>query len=176
MSLPDKDELQKLLSYDQETGKLTWKPRENTYFKTNRAQIAWNTRYANKEAFTSTSKQGYKVGAIYDINYRASRVIYKLVFGIDADNVDHINGVRTDNRLINLRNIPKTDNQKNMKRFSNNTSGVTGVSWNPEKSKWMVNIGVKGKTIRKYCNTFNEAINKRKQLEIEYDYHQNHGR
>ena len=162
--------LQSLLDYDPETGVLTWKHRPD-------ATKTWNTRYAGTRAFGCVNKHGYHVGAINDKLQRACRVIWIYVHGYEPTQVDHINGIRTDDRLENLRNVSGKDNQKNMKRATNNKSGVTGVSWNAEKNKWDAAITCDG--VRYALGRFTDikdAIAIRKQAESDYGFHPNHGR
>lgn len=106
--------------------------------------------------------------------------------------VDHINGVRTDNRLKNLRCIPKSAQRRNAAKRSDNVSGVQGVSiWNTTRRgnqvihMWRaVAHDLNGKqkiktfSIKKYGNqgAFDLACAARKQMEKDYGYHPNHGR
>lgn len=106
--------------------------------------------------------------------------------------IDHINGVRTDNRLENLRCIPQAANKRNMKTRANNISGIQGVSrWettrrgNQTVSMWRAiahnHAGkqvIKTFSIKKYGEdlAFQKACKARKQMELEFGYHQNHGR
>jgi hypothetical protein len=64
--------------------------------------------------------------------------------------VDHINGIRDDNRLINLRLLNNRDNTqeaKNRERKKGKTSSLyIGVHWNNAKKKWVVRINVYGKS------------------------------
>lgn len=57
--------------------------------------------------------------------------------------VDHINGDRTDNRRQNLRIATYSQNGINKILQSNNTSGITGVSWDKERKKWAPNIAIR---------------------------------
>lgn len=63
--------------------------------------------------------------------YKAHRIVYTLAHGeIDNDLVvDHIDGNPFNNSVENLRLVPKAVNHRNSKKFSNNTSGHTGVYW-----------------------------------------------
>ena len=107
---PDTEILHSLMRYDPETGLLYWKARTSEHFQ-NGGHLAahnvakWNGKHAGKEAFTATKGDGYKHGALFGQNYSAHRIIWKMVHGEDADRIDHINGVRADNRLLNLRSV-----------------------------------------------------------------------
>jgi len=99
------------------------------------------------------------------------------VYGtMPKEQIDHINHVRDDNRIINLREVTHSENHKNRTKQSNNTSGVTGVHWLEEKERWQAYI--KGDDKKIHLGTFknkNDAISARKEAEIKYNYHSNHG-
>ncbi len=64
---------------------------------------------------------------------------------VPPDHVDHINGVRDDNRLINLRLANPGENQQNLySPLSHNTSGYLGVSFDKRVRKWYSRIVVEG--------------------------------
>lgn len=177
MSLPTQKMLQDLLTYDPATGQLFWKLRPQIMFPDVRSWKTWNIRYADKPAFTAIDRKGYHVGAINSTSYRAARLVYKLCHGVDADQVDHIDGDRTNNKIANLRNVSGQQNQQNMKRCSRNTSGITGVSWNSERNRWEARITYNRKTISlgRFVD-FEEATAARKEAEKQYGFHSNHGR
>lgn len=166
--LPSPSDLRKLLTYNAETGELIWLPR-------NRA--GWDTRYANKPAFTSDDGRGYRVGRIAKCKFYAHRVIWALVHGEwPVADVDHINGDRSDNRLANLRAVSHVENTRNQKSRVNNTSGISGVTWNKSKSKWQAQISVGGRLI--YLGRFDnivDAAQARREAQRKYGFHENHG-
>ena len=83
--------------------------------------------------------------------------------------IDHINHNPLDNRKSNLRICTQQQNLMNLSKNSNNTSGVTGVSWSKVKNKWMSIIVINRKTIfLGYFNNKEDAIEARKQAEIDY--------
>lgn len=175
--LPSRERLTSLLSYNQETGELLWKARPIESFANERCGKAWNTKWAGKPAFTATDAKGHCIGAVNHNLFRAGRVIYKLMTGVDPDQVDHINGVYDDNRWVNLRSVPNNINQKNMKRSRSNSSGTTGVSWDKTKNSWAAAITVDRKAIHLgRFKDINDAIAVRKQAEVTYGFHPNHGR
>lgn len=72
--------------------------------------------------------------------------VHKLIFfwhhGYVPDQLDHINRNTLDNRIDNLREVSSTQNACNRGKFSNNTSGATGVSWHKMHHKWFVYVDV----------------------------------
>ncbi|MEQ1950960.1 HNH endonuclease [Mesorhizobium yinganensis] len=175
--LPSQETLRALLDYDPMTGELTWKFRPLSMFASQRAFSTWNNRYAGMPAFTAIDKKGYRVGAIQNVFYRASRVIYKREHNVDADQVDHEDGDTLNNRLLNLRDVTGQQNQMNMKTPSNNTSGHIGVVWDKAKQKWAARIKHERRHINLgRFNDFDAAVAARKEAEIKYGFHQNHGR
>lgn len=59
-------------------------------------------------------------------------------------NVDHINNLKTDNRLINLRFATTSDNAQNTKLSIRNTSGCKGVSFRKDTNKWHASMQIDG--------------------------------
>lgn len=176
--LPDPELVRKLLRYEPETGKLFWNYRPLNLFAQKANYITWNTRWAGKEAFTSINRHGYRQGRIFKRVTQAHRVIWAIVTGRwPSEQIDHINGIRTDNRLGNLREVSSSENSKNKCQRSNNTSGVTGVSWSHDKRKWLADIRVNKKQIYigRFDN-FDDAVAARKEAERKYGFHENHGR
>lgn len=181
--LPAPEDIRKLLRYEPDTGKLYWLERTPDLFEDGKQSAEtvcrrWNTRYAGKEALTSDNGKGYRQGAIFSRVYFAHRVIWAIAHNEwPADQIDHINGVKNDNRIENLRAVTNQENHKNQKLSSNNTSGVTGVYWRPARRKWQVRIYVNGRLLHLglYVNK-DEAVAARKAAEVKYGFHENHGR
>tara|TARA_R110000787_G_scaffold4219_1_gene16335 strand:+ start:9 stop:581 length:573 start_codon:yes stop_codon:yes gene_type:complete len=171
-------ELASLISYDPMTGKLHWLDRPLGLFKTKRAFSTWNARYAGCEALTALNGSGYLHGGILGQKHRAHRVIWALQTGDwPEEDIDHINGVRSDNSWSNLRAVSRSDNMRNAAMPCTNTSGHVGVHWCKPLSKWAAQIMDDGKSI--HLGNFIEkadAIQARKSAENERGYHANHGR
>ncbi len=176
--IPSPELLRQLLRYEPETGKLFWRDRSVEMFPDQRSANTWNARFAGSEAFTAVEGKGYRFGSIFGIKYRAHRVIWALETGDwPADQIDHINGERDDNRLVNLREVTNAENGRNRRRPDANTSGVVGVYWSSAREKWLTRIIVDGR--HHYLGLFadfDEAVTVRKAAEAAQGYHENHGR
>lgn len=61
--------------------------------------------------------------------------------------VDHRNGIRSDNSWSNLRLATQQQNQANSRRPKNNTSGFKGVFWNKQRGKWAAKINPGGRQV-----------------------------
>lgn len=85
-------------------------------------------------------QDGYRSVQFKGAAYKEHRIIWELHNGtIPAGmQIDHINGIRDDNRIENLRLVNQTVNNLNAVKSKNNRSGVTGVSWYARGSKWRV--------------------------------------
>ena len=120
---------------------------------------------------------GYLTVGIGGTNYLCHRMIWLHQFGYEPKSIDHINHDRSDNRLSNLREVSQQENLRNQTLSASNTSGVTGVSWNKALSNWRARIVVDYVTINLGSFVeFHEAVNARKNAEILYNFHENHGK
>lgn len=93
--------------------------------------------------------------------YKAHRVIWLMHYGKWPENeIDHINGVKHDNRIENLREATASQNAINRKLRADNTSGAKGVSWHKRHCKWQVRIGLLNKRVHLgYFESEIEALN-----------------
>jgi len=67
--------------------------------------------------------------------------------------IDHINSIKTDNRLSNLRECTFSENSCNKGRQKRNTSGYKGVYWNKRAQKWISKINKNDKEF--WLGTYN---------------------
>lgn len=109
--------------------------------------------------------------------YLSHRLAWLYVHGSwPKGHIDHINGVRTDNRISNLRDVTRSEQMQNTKLQSSNTSGVCGVSWYKREGKWRARIKADGRNIYLGCfEDFDKALAARQAAERKYNFHPNHG-
>ena len=132
--------LRELIDYDPNTGKLYFKERPMSAFPSDRIGKAWNTRCAGKEACSTYSK-GYRFGPINGIPCIAHRVAWAVYYGEwPSKDIDHINQVKDDNRIENLRLATDSENLRNIPMFSSNTSGYKGVSKDKRSGRWVARV------------------------------------
>lgn len=150
------------LGYNPNTGKIVWLHR-----KIGGSRII----YPGDEA--GTDKDGYRNINFHGTLYRAHRLAWFFMTGEwlpSKQDIDHINGDRSDNRWCNLRLVTRSQNSMNgHKLMVNNKSGVRGVSWRKDTCKWHARITVDGKTI--LLGDFvrkEDAIAARREAEIKY--------
>jgi len=177
------EKLHLLLGYDPATCNLTWKARSPDLFENGKQTSEhtcnrWNSRYAGKPALDSYTAMGYKQGCIFNKKYLAHRVIYAMCHGDwPANQIDHIDGDPSNNRIENLRDVSHAENQRNMRAPTNNTSGTVGVHWSERDQTWGAQIEINRRKIHLGCFTKkDDALLARANANIKYDFHENHGR
>ena len=120
--------------------------------------------------------QGYRTVRADGKMYGVHRLIWLMVKGHMPDcEVDHINGIRLDNRICNLRSVSWSDNGKNKRMLKNNTSGCIGVSQYGDRWQAYINADAKRISLGVF-HLKDDAIKARKKAEEYYNYHDNHGR
>jgi len=89
---------------------------------------------------------GYATGKHKEGGKWKNILMHRLVLGAkNGDQVDHISGIKLDNRRQNLRFCTQAQNQCNTRNpKSNNTSGYTGVCLDKKRNKWYAQITVSG--------------------------------
>lgn len=109
--------------------------------------------------------------------YFNHRIIFLMHYGYLPKTIDHANGIKTDNRIENLRAVTTSQNQHNRKINSNNSTGVKNVFWSSKSKKWCVALAF-NKT--NYCVGYfdNLELAKNAAIEARSKYHgeyANHG-
>ena len=149
------ERLGEVLNYDKETGVFTWK-------------VSPRNRTLPGDIAGRKNTNGYLIVTVDQQTVRLHRVAWALTHGRwpEAD-IDHINGVRDDNRLDNLREATRGQNCQNTGRRTDNSSGVKGVHLRKDTGKYSASIMVDGKT--SYLGSFDtleEAKMAREQEEV----------
>jgi len=124
-------------------------------------------------------QEGYRRMKFKKKTYMVHRVIYAICHQTDlvGQDLDHINGIRSDNRIENLRLCDTLNNSRNRKRSKLNTSGQTGIVWRKKQRIWEARIVVKRRQIHLgVYKDFKDALAARKKAEKEHGFHKNHGR
>ena len=160
------EQLKELLHYNPASGAFTW------------LKTMSNRAAAGNRAGGVSKTAGYHVIKIDGFAYRSHRLAFLyMTASWPSHQLDHINGIKTDNRWCNLRGVTAQDNQKNKRLGRNNTSGFVGVVWCKVKGKWYAQVRTGGKVVYLgYFTDKEDAIVARKAANIKYGYHENHGR
>lgn len=128
----DQKRVKDLLEYRPETGVFTWRMRKHGVTV---GRIAGNI-----------GRYGYWYMVLDGKRYAAHRLVWLYVYGEwPAECIDHINRVRTDNRLVNIRAVTRAQNRQNLGLDSKNKSGFRGVSYDAKNKKWRASISIQGK-------------------------------
>lgn len=150
-------------SYDPETGLLIRKCNSGTA-KT--GDVAGNLH-----------STGYIEVRVFGKLFKAHRIIWMMEFGDwPSGEIDHVNGVRNDNRIKNLRDVSTAENMRNKRLYSNGRTGVHGVGfYNGQWSALIKEMPNTQRCIGKFDNLF-DAVCARRSAELKLGYHENHGR
>jgi hypothetical protein len=129
-------------------------------------------RNKNGKSMDSLDFYGYTQVFYRGKTYKGHRLIWAIFFGeFPKGQIDHINGVRHDNRIENLRDVNQQQNLHNQKLpHKQNKSGYLGVCWNEKSKKWQAGISINRKT--KYLGVFDNKEDAHKAyLEAKKIYH-----
>ncbi len=144
--LPSVEELRLALSYDAETGILT-------------RRVFVGGRYGGLPGSVAGTKneQGYVIVSHRCQRYRAHRIAWALVTGEwPSCEIDHINGIRDDNRWANLRDVASAINAQNKRRAQRNSkTGLLGASWSKREKAFVSRIKING--VYRYLGAFATA-------------------
>lgn len=143
--------LNSLFVADGEAGTLTWKNRPVDHFPNEATWKMWHSRFAGKRTGSKVySEAGRPAALVVGINhklYGAHRIMWQMLVGPipDGMQIDHINCNPFDNRLCNLRLSSCSENCRNRRISSTNSSGYKGVSYRKGVRRWAAGIKVHGK-------------------------------
>jgi len=132
------EDLKALVSYSSDTGEFLWIVDAGRYGRIKAGTIAGSKNKAH----------GYYAINIRGVLYPAHRLAWLYQYGEwPKGQIDHINGIRSDNRIANLRQATLQENMQNKKVYSSNTSGYPGVTWHARVKMWQARIGVDGERV-----------------------------
>ena len=157
------DTLKEILSYDPLTGIFKWN-------KSGRG------RRLNLVAGTKTNHDYISI-TVLGVRYYSHRLAHMYMTGVMPDIVDHDDQNGLNNIWTNLNNGTSSDNAKNTSMRPSNKSGTNGVHWCEKDKAWVATITSNGKRMHLgQSKDINIAIAKRKEADIKYGFHKNHGR
>lgn len=159
------ERLKELLSYDKVSGNFT-------------CLVATSSRRRKGDVVGCIDKSNrYRVIGIDGVQYLAHRLVWLYCYGhFPKGQIDHKSHCRDDNSLDNLRVTSSTGNNRNKTISKRNTSGYNGVYWDSKNKKWRARIKRKNKNIElgSFDNKL-DAAKARKDGDIKYGFHKNHG-
>jgi len=120
------------LAYNEYTGVLTWKVRKR------------GTKGLGSIAGSTKGSNGYRLVCVDRKQILAHRLIWFIHYGYIPSEIDHIDRCRDNNKISNLRECDRTQNNLNQGMRTNNKSGYTGVNWNKKDKKYHARIQYKG--------------------------------
>jgi hypothetical protein len=126
--------LREALEYDPSTGVFRWRDGYQ------------HGGAKGKAVAGSKNAAGYTVILLKSKRYFAHRLAWLYVYGaLPTSEVDHVNMVKSDNRIANLRLASRAQNAANSKAQKNNKSGFVGVTFHSRYRKYQAGIQVRGK-------------------------------
>lgn len=151
-----KTQLESIFDYNQKSGMLFWK---------------------NGKRAGSNLYNGYRRVKLQGVEYKEHRLIWVLFFDKQPKQlIDHINGIKDDNRIENLREASVSQNTCNSKLSVRNNTKTKGVYYNHKRKKYIVNCSINGNS--KYLGSYktleeaqNTIRNYREKIHGEYTNH-----
>jgi hypothetical protein len=131
----DASDVRRALSYDPETGVFIRKDTERL------------NGYGIGAVVGAKDENGYVKVWHAGRLWRAHRLAWLYVYGEwPHGQIDHINGIKSDNRIQNLRSVDHATNMENQRAARrDNNSNFLGVTWHKQALKWRARITVRGK-------------------------------
>ena len=123
--------MNKIFAYNQETGVITW--------------LVTKSSHGPAGSVAGTiNKDGYRRVRVDGKRYMAHRLAWFLVRGEwPRGQLDHINGSRDDNRIVNLREVTVSQNQTNARRHRDSKAPYKGITFSC--GKWVAQISIDGR-------------------------------
>jgi len=142
------DELKRLLAYDEHTGNFTW-----------RVYRGRGARVGDRAG--SPDEHGYVNIVIGQVKYKAHRLAWFYAnLAWPVDDIDHINHIKGDNRLSNLRCATRSQNLANRRDYVSSTGfrGVTTTRTSSGRVRYVAQIGyispLEGKQVHRFLGHY----------------------
>ena len=133
---PETERVRELFDYH-EDGTLTWKKKPNNHAQITIGGVAGYDQSPGGYRRVNFDKKPYYLHTVVWAWHGNPRT---------ATYIDHINGVKNDNRIENLRELDNGSNKVNGRVYKNNTYGIKGV-YRASENSWQVQIRKDGKLI-----------------------------
>lgn len=148
---PDIDVIRMVLCYDRDTGVFTWRHRTGSGRK-------GRANRPGQRAGSLNRHNGYRYIHVKQLgrDFLEHRLIWLLETGEWPVEMDHINGIRDDNRLANLRSADRQQNACNVRR--SNKTGHQGIYYHNKMKLWAARVQAEHKQYTKYFKTLEEAV------------------
>ena len=129
----NQERLKQVFSYDKDSGIFT---HLRSYGRVKKGDIP-----------VTKDNSGYLLTSVDGKKYRQHQLAFLYVYGFMPKEIDHINGNKADNRISNLREVNRSQNNQNHKNLrKNNKTGFRGVSVT-KNGKFLSRIYISGKSI-----------------------------
>jgi hypothetical protein len=139
------EDVRRILDYDPRTGILVWRAKINIHAKIIVGNIAG-----------TLDPSGYIYITIRNRKYRAHRLAWFWTHGVwPKDQIDHVNGIASDNRIANLREATTAQNSHNRKNGKTNKTGYTGIRFIEKRNVYVAVSVTNG--VSKYLGSFETA-------------------
>ena len=152
----------------------------NTIFQYEAGHLYWKVKPCKKICIGDKAGTYHTAGywhiTINKKKYLAHRLIFMMIHGYLPEYIDHINRIKHDNRIENLRAATSSENQRNRSAFYFSKSGIKNISWNKKAEAWRVSIRNAGKLL--YLGQYKDielaeliAFEARNKFHKEFAYH-----
>jgi hypothetical protein len=149
-------EFEKMIDYNPDTGKMYWR-------------VTVGRRAKAGAEIGGINRHGYRKVKIKGRMYLVHRLVWKLAYGVwPANDIDHFDGDRLNNRLSNLRDVTRAINVRNSRRRVDNSSGIVGVSQIYHPTKFWAAQWFDEKKKSKWFSVAKHGEEAAKQMAIDY--------
>lgn len=152
--------INKAFRYDSETGDIYW-------------EIACGIHHSVGAVAGCLDAKGYVIVRLDGKGYKAHRLAWLLYYGKwPSNSLDHINGIKNDNRISNLREASSQQNAQNRKVCNDSATGIKGLYRNPKSNGWRACVARGGQVFEKKSKSKELLIEwlKTKRVELHQEF------